>query len=111
MRRQGNGGINDLRLSLAQLTKNTLNGVYGAGKYITALASGDLAEDGIVEMRRAVCKRCPSRVTKSAMLGVAASDWCGEPIHDGLDDAPPTCGCLLSGKTAVASERCPQGRW
>lgn len=98
-------------MRLAQLTRDAINGVWGAGRYAVALAEGDWAEDEIIEMRRAVCKNCPSRVTKAPVVGSEPSDWCGPPIHDGYGDTPPTCGCHLLAKTAVGSERCIQGKW
>lgn len=101
----------DRPVRLAQLTKDALNGVWGATRYAEALATGDWADDRTIEARRAVCKGCPSRVTTAAVPGVEVSDWCGRPIHDGYGDTPPTCGCHLYAKTAVGSERCVQGKW
>lgn len=84
-----------------------LNGVYGAGRFLAAAASGDIADDATVDERRAVCRECPYRVRKTAIGAIAESDWCGQP----LEVTKNTCGCLVSGKTLVASESCPSGKW
>ena len=85
--------------------------VKGAAKFAKAVATGDKADNMEIMRRRAVCRECPSRVTKMHPRGVPGidteSDWCGEP----LKETQTTCGCLLAGKTAVGSERCPQGKW
>lgn len=86
---------------------NALTGIYGAAKFAAALASGDVASDEVSEQRREVCRGCPSRVRKPGLPGLPDSDWCGEP----MEETPTTCGCLLYGKTMVASERCPAGKW
>lgn len=96
---------------ISTLTMKGLTGVRGGAKFLAALAKGDLADDAAVEARREVCRACPSR-TRSALAGMTAeSDWCGAPLVEALGASPPTCGCLVAGKTAVGSERCPQGKW
>lgn len=83
----------------------------GATRYAAAMASGDVAPDIEIEIRRACCRCCPSMVVARSDNAEGESAWCGKPFNDRLGEKLPTCGCLLAGKTAVASERCPQGRW
>jgi hypothetical protein len=61
--------------------------------------------------RRKICWKCPSRVTAPLILGMGTSDWCGPPPGHDRPANPPTCACLLKGKTSVASEACPQLQW
>lgn len=85
---------------------------HGATRYAAAMATGDIAPDGEIEIRRACCRACPSMMVERSDNAEGESAWCGKPFKDNMDDPRrPTCGCLLAGKTAVASERCPQGRW
>jgi len=91
---------------LAVLTQKALVGVNGGLGYVVALGSGDKADDATVDTRRAICRACPTR-ERAALPLCAVSDWCGEPLVVTAD----SCGCLLAGKTAVASEGCPQGKW
>ena len=87
-------------------------GAKGALTYVNAVVTGDMADAATVNERRAACISCPSRERHQVDGADEASDWCGPALedHTGKMDNP-TCGCLLAGKTAVASERCPQGRW
>jgi hypothetical protein len=98
-------------MSLGQMTLRVLNGARGGAKFARALARGDIADDATIEARRAICRECPSRVRKAVLKMKSESDWCGDPLQPGMRMDPPTCGCLLAGKTAVGSETCPQGRW
>lgn len=84
-----------------------LNGVYGAGKFLAAAMTGDLADDATVDARRAVCRDCPYRVRMVAPGAMGESDWCGTP----LTVTAKTCGCVCAAKTLVKSESCPSGRW
>lgn len=84
----------------------------GAKTFTIAVLSGDMASAEAVEARRAICRACPSRVRAVAPGAIAESDWCGSPLADrGPKTGPPTCHCLLAGKTMVASQACPQGKW
>ena len=93
--------------------------VKGAWKYARAVASGDVAGEDDARARVRSCDACSAadRV-KTGKPGVVAV-YCGrgELAADG-----PTCGCLVgisiggmplgaAGKTQVASESCPRGRW
>ena len=85
---------------------------HGATRYAAAMAMGDIASDLDIDIRRGCCRACPSMVVERSDNAEGESAWCGKPFKDYTTDAKrPTCGCLLAGKTAVASERCPQGRW
>src|SRR5690606_1028433 len=84
---------------------------YGARKYVRAILAGDIASDAVIEERRDICRRCPSQWYGQAAEDTGESLWCGKPEPGGMDRALPTCGCFLAGKTAVASEACPQGKW
>jgi hypothetical protein len=90
-----------MTFTLAQAASRIATGLRGGATYAVALATGDMAPDAVVEARRAICRECPSRVRA---LG---NDWCGEP----LTETATECGCNLYAKTAVGSERCPQGKW
>ena len=93
----------------------------GAAKYVAAIATGDIATPETQERRAKLCAGCPDRNRYTA-LGMYV--WtCGTAGVDRKDANPPTCGCIVlsgsrnqtsaeaAGKTVVASERCPQGRW
>lgn len=84
---------------------------YGARKYAMAIVTGDLAPEIHIRMRRGICRTCDSRWWGIAREDTEASLWCGEPVPGGMDKALPTCGCFIAGKTAVASEECPQAKW
>lgn len=95
-------------MSLVDLT---WTGAKGAAKFAAAVASGDMADSLTMETRRAVCRACPSLRLVKIPGATEASHWCGEPLVDRMGEPLPTCGCLCAAKTAVGSERCPQGRW
>lgn len=84
---------------------------YGARKYAAAIASGDIAHETHIRMRRGTCRACPSMWVGIAKEDTEESSWCGRPEPGGMNAALPTCGCFIAGKTAVASEECPQGKW
>lgn len=87
-------------------------GMKGAGKYIKAIAEGDVcSEDDWLDRLSRHCATCesvqPDPADPSKRVG-----YCGEPLKDHTHDhSPPTCGCLVAGKCRVASERCPQRKW
>lgn len=93
------------------LLAKSLSALKGGGKFAAAVLTGDIAPQIVVDRRRAICRGCPSCRVATADGAVEASNWCGEPLVDGLDQWPPTCGCLIYGKTIVGSEKCPQARW
>lgn len=98
-----------MTFKLAQIGAQLLEGAAGAAKFASAIATGDIAPDNEVEFRRSVCLACPTR-KRVQLLGMdAPGDWCGNPLLPA--DQPPSCGCLIYGKTLVASERCPQNKW
>lgn len=85
----------------------------GGEKFGAAIATGDVCARGTARERRRICNECPQKCNAS-LWGLVPSSWCGPPLEDRTDAAygsSKTCGCLLLGKTMVASERCPQGRW
>lgn len=94
-----------MTLSLVQLGRKAMAGKKGAAKYLAAIEAGDIAGDEDVKARRERCRVCKSR---TEWLG---SDWCGPALEEHFGTEAPTCGCLVYGKTLVASEACPQGRW
>ncbi len=85
----------------------------GAGAFVSAIASGDIADDATYEGRLGVCARCPNRVDETAPGADGPSSWCGRAFqpNDGGDGGPVTCGCLLLVKCLVKSEACPEHRW
>lgn len=109
MRGRRERGPDDLSFSLAQLASKAMVGAHGAGKYLAALATGDRAGDAEIERRRAICRACPTRQRKKLPGMDAEADWCGPALEEIAD--PPSCGCLIYGKTSVGSEACPQGKW
>ncbi len=105
----------------------------GAAKYIAAIASGDIASCDQMSERIVQCANCDSRKVKretwTALFGGPRTSWCGEPF---IAEEGKSCGCLVmaeadqgakvtitvhgreyepAGKTVVASERCPRGKW
>lgn len=88
-------------------TIKALNAVKGGLRFSLAIASGDEAHADTVNARRAVCRDCPNYRITAAPGALEPSSWCGEPFVT----TTKTCGCLIAGKTLVASECCPSGRW
>jgi len=79
-------------------------GVSGALKYVQAVASGDEATSAVYSARTNACAGC-----LSCKLDDASGEyWCGKPFEV---VAGESCGCIIEGKAAVASETCPRGLW
>ena len=90
-----------------------VSGYRGGEKFAAAIAAGDVCTRADAAERRRICNGCPSKVNAS-IFGLVPSSWCGPPLDDRMGDeygSARTCGCLLLGKTLVASERCPRGEW
>lgn len=83
----------------------------GAEAFAGAIAQGDVVTGAELARRRAICRSCPSYTIETAPGAEAPSGWCGPALTDRMDQATPTCGCLVVTKAVVGSERCPQGRW
>jgi len=102
--------------------------IKGAAKYATALAIGDVADDGTAGARLRTCAACPSR-KRYIMPSGFRTLWCGTPFEP---VAGAACGCLIgagsdadssvavtiegakyepAGKLSVRSELCPRGAW
>lgn len=118
-------------------------GARGAGKYLAALATGDVAGSIVSEKRLATaCAGCPATVRVRLPLADLVLWYCGPVVDPQADyNGGPTCGCLIAcetksararrrsgrlknppgpsiashavpaGKTLVASEACPRGRY
>lgn len=96
-------------------------GVKGAAKFAAAVARGDVAAPEVIELRRACCRACEARTVglfpkeHGGDETDAPSAWCGpalvELLHEGAPIGERYCGCLIAGKTSVASEACPRGTW
>lgn len=84
-------------------------GMRGAAKYTASVASGDVADEALQERRLSVCSACPARTADADVP--ESSGWCGPPFEAATIKGLPTCGCLLEGKAAVRSEKCPRGLW
>jgi hypothetical protein len=69
-----------------------LHGAAGIGKAVLGI---DPAPQEVAERRLQVCQQCPS--------GLYAGGMCKRSAGG--------CGCLLTAKVRVASERCPHGHW
>lgn len=90
-----------------------ITGYAGGERFGAAIASGDVCTRAAAQERRRICNGCPSKVNAS-IFGLVPSSWCGPPLEDRTHPdygSAKTCGCLLLGKTLVASEACPQGMW
>jgi len=74
--------------------RGCLNGAIGAGKAIVCLDRASSAESA---RRLEICDECERAVPCAR----DASRACRCSV----------CGCVLSLKTRLASERCPEGRW
>lgn len=98
----------------------------GARKYRDAMKTGDRASHELAALRAGMqCATCESRRERDTGLerdgGVVIAGSCGELLIENLKGSRPTCGCLVyvqvngrvlpAGKTHVASEKCPQGKW
>lgn len=91
----------------------------GAAKYAEAVATGDVADAAAACHRAAVCGECGTHdVVGTSHRGTFAG-YCGRVDVPGV-----SCGCLVTltvlgdspeprpaGKTLVAAERCPRGKW
>lgn len=96
-------------------------GVKGAAKYARAVALGDIASADEIMRRREICRGCNAYnvalfpAEQGGDSTDAPSAWCGpalvEILHEGVPIEERSCGCLLAGKTAVASEECPRKKW
>ena len=96
--------------------------VSGAGEYIAAAASGDVAPERVQQERVDTCDACPSATYDPKPDVNAHAVYCGRAFDDRRGALErPTCGCLVGvtidgvayagGKTVVASHKCPQGKW
>lgn len=93
--------------------------IQGAERYQEAVKTGDIAEQSEQDRRALKCASCRSQCRRGKDQVDATAIYCGPPLEE--HEHPPTCGCLVAllvegravpaGKTVVASEACPQGRW
>jgi hypothetical protein len=101
-------------MGLIENLQKGLTAAKGGAVWAKAIATGDVADETTIEERRAICRQCPT-MTVEALPGMTSpSAWCGKPFVANLKDLDPSkrsCGCLLAGKTAVASQNCPQAKW
>ena len=96
-----------------QALARLVEGYRGGEKFAQAIRSGDVCSRADAAERRRLCKACPGKVDAS-IFGLVPSSWCGPPLEDRTGEeygSARTCGCLLLGKTLVASEVCPRGEW
>lgn len=105
---------NDSRLATANAALARLvSGYRGGEKFAAAISAGDVCSRADAAERRRICNGCPGKVNAS-IFGLVPSSWCGPPLEDRTHPdygSARTCGCLLLGKTLVASEECPRGEW
>lgn len=90
----------------------------GAWKYARMAAFGGEATVEASAARVAVCVACPASDATPTSQSETTAHWCGRSETVGPN---ATCGCLVyltvggvvtpAGKTCVASERCPRGKW
>ena len=75
-----------------------------AAKAVGKSLLGDgVRKDGELARVRAICAACETRVA-----GRHARSWCGAPA---VEVPGVSCGCLVTFKTLLASESCPQKKW
>lgn len=94
--------------------RKMLTAAKGGVTWATALATGDVADEETTEKRRAICRDCPMKTVAQLPGMTSPSSWCGKPLEDHTKEPEleaRSCGCLLFGKTMVASESCPQQKW
>ncbi len=82
-------------------------GARGARTFALAVIQGDVAGARAIAARRSACLNCDARTRARAPGASEPSDWCGDPFVE----TETSCGCLLAGKIAVASEECPRRIW
>lgn len=84
----------------------------GARKYVAAVASGDIALPQVQDARLQKCRGCDA-LTVVAIPMEAQPGFCGSPVEERMTGpvSQRFCGCLCVGKAAVASEKCPRGKW
>lgn len=82
----------------------------GAGRFVRAIASGDLAPKEVVAARCATCSGCPTRVPHPTHPGTRLGT-CGPPVKDRTKEAMPSCGCGIEIHAMVASVACPQEKY
>jgi len=73
-----------------------------AGRVATAALDGDtvIVRGDTAAARLEVCAGCP---VASVIAGTGNALWC--------DIRKGGCGCILSVKARLATERCPLGKW
>ena len=112
------GGMSAVTLaSSGKLTRGMLwIGLAGAGRFIEAIAQGDVVDESVRESRAKTCRQCLGRVPVVDAGGRQRDEylgWCGMPMVERLDVAVPerSCGCLLDGAVAVGSFACVRGKF
>lgn len=77
-----------------------VSGVVGMAKVISQVVGlpVDQAPRRVVHERRDVCRKCPkASLNKTGILtNISSCD---------------ACNCIISAKTRIASEACPDGKW
>lgn len=73
------------------------NGAIGVLKIV----SGDRANSEVIEARQRECLKCKnhSRSGEHKSNFVRVNDIC------------KACGCIIVAKSAIGSEKCPEGKW
>jgi len=86
-----------------EFKRGRIHGVIGLTK---ALLHVDRPSLDVIRGRREVCASCHHAVNlSSAQLDRKLQDWIG------VKTSCRVCNCVLLAKTAVASEKCPAGKW
>jgi hypothetical protein len=75
-------------------SETLIRGAVGLAKAATGI---DRADRATIATRRARCQACPEAVPCVGNIGKRCV--CQQ------------CGCLIRAKTALASEKCPLGKW
>lgn len=67
----------------------------------------DPSSDDVIHYRLEICGECDKN---TPCIGSSKKRCCGK-LLDVLKATSPTCGCVISNKVTVASEKCPLGKW
>lgn len=87
-----------------QAARRISHGLVGLAKSLLGI---DPAPEEVIQARRVVCWACDENVK---CIGATEARCCGK-LLDVVNVTKPTCGCVLSRKIRVASEKCPLDKW
>lgn len=89
-------------VGVAESARRVARGAVGLAKVSAGVG---LADAETIQERLSICDGCEVSTPQDKHVEKRA---CGKLFKEG---ASPSCGCWLSKKTKVKSEKCPQGKW